>query len=180
MDNELFKQKLSQVADWKIPDTPRETSLNAKKQRGRKTNEELYQQAREEIFHTEFGGVNPTYPPMLLSVKNQATLCSDCGCDCSQGRRKEKKLYETGKDKKRNWREKCITCGLHQNPFTGKFDLTAERASHVWTQFLRETKGLYQTAGNQARGELEIKAANPDAEATDQGIITYHPEIKGT
>lgn len=178
MNNEEFKKKLSEVAEWKIPDTPRETSLNAKKKRGRKSAEDEYQELREEMFYEEFGGVNPTYPPMLIKLKNAACTCNDCGASCPNGRKKEKKLYETGSKKKRNWREKCITCGLHQNPFTGKFELTASEAPYVWTDFLRDSKGVYKTSGNKAREELSIKAANPNAVEDSEGIITYHRDYK--
>ena len=82
MKQEDFKQKLSEVAEWKIPETPRETSLNAKKKRGRKSNEDEYMELREEMFYEEFGGVNPTYPPMLTKLKRSATICDDCGDHC--------------------------------------------------------------------------------------------------
>lgn len=162
MNDEEFKQKLSEVAEWKIPDTPRETSLNAKKKRGRKSNEDEYMELREEIFYEEFGGVNPTYPPMLLKVKCQPTICGDCGRTCENGCHKEKKLYETGKGKKRNWRERCVTCGLHKNPFTGKFELNSNQAPHAWTSFLRDSKGVYKTQGNEAREDMGIITINPE------------------
>lgn len=136
MNDEEFKRKLSEVAEWKIPDTPRETSLNAKKKRGRKSNEDEYMELREEIFYEEFGGVNPTYPPMLLKVKCQPTTCEDCGKICENGRKKEKKLYDTNRN---HWREKCVTCGMNQNPYTGKFDLTPGQAAVQWSDWLRKT-----------------------------------------
>lgn len=143
MDDKLFRQMLSEVADWKIPETLQETTTNAKKKRGRKSNEELYQEAREQIFQEEFDGINTTIPPLLLRIKSNPCVCDDCGAHCPEGRKKEKKLYETGARKKRNWREKCITCNKAQNPFTGKFDLTPTEASHVWTDFLRQSKTTF-------------------------------------
>lgn len=178
MTDDEFKKRLSEVADWKLPDTPRETSLNAKKKRGRKSAEDIYQETREEIFFEEFGGVNPTYPPMLTRVKVQSCICEDCGKECPNGRKKETKLYETGSKKTRNWREKCVTCNLAKNPFTGKFELSTQEASFVWTNFLRDSKGTYKTAGNKAREELLKKSQNPNAIESDTEIITYHQENK--
>lgn len=180
MDDEEFKRRLSEVADWKLPDTPRETSLNAKKKRGRKSAEDEYQELREEIFYEEFGGVNPTYAPMLIKVKCQPTTCEDCGKLCPSGRKKEKKLYETGSKKNRNWREKCVTCNMAKNPFTGKFDLSTQQASFVWTNYLRETKGLYKTSGNEAREKMKvvIEKNNVTIIDNDTETITFHHENK--
>lgn len=161
MDDELFKQKLSEVAEWIIPKLSKTDANEVKKRaRGRKSAEERYQEEHEEIFTELFQGVNPTHPPELVKVKCQATICPDCGCECSQGRHKEIKFYETGAKKVRNWRERCITCNKNKNPFTGKFDLTPSEAPHVWTVFLREVKGIYKTAGNQARNNLDQDEAD--------------------
>lgn len=159
MDNELFKQKLSQVADWKIPDTQRETTVNAKKKRGRKNAEELYQEAREEMFHEEFGGVNPTYPPMLLKVKTQSTLCSDCGCQCNQGRKKDLRIYKN--KGRRYWKEHCLTCDKHKDPYTGQYTLTGTEASIKWNSFCKEVKGAYKSKGTEQRELVEIRI-NPE------------------
>lgn len=168
MDDEEFKRRLSEVAEWRIPETITGTKDgDAKKRRGRKSSEELYQEAREEIFLEEFGGVNHTFPPQILKVKKESCVCNDCGKFCESGRQKEKKLYETGTAKKRNWRERCVTCGLHQNPFTGKFELQPQAASHVWTDFLRERKGEYKSKFARAQEllkdqeEIRINPENP-------------------
>lgn len=142
MDNEEFKRKLTEVADWKIPDTPRETSLNAKKKRGRKSHEDEYMELREEIFYEEFGGVNPTYPPMLLKLKIQSCACEDCGKVCKEGRKKEKKLYDSNR---LHWREKCVTCGMTKNPWTGAFDLDSTKAALVWAEWLRKTNPRFKS-----------------------------------
>jgi hypothetical protein len=178
MDNEEFKRRLSEVADWKLPDTPRETSLNQKKKRGRKSAEDVYQETREEIFFEEFGGVNPTYPPMLLKVKRQPTVC-ECGRVCEHGCEKEAKLYET--KTKNHWKVKCKTCGMTQDPYTGEFNLNAQKASVVWHSFLRETKGTSQSKGNIAKGLVKSK---PTDDSTilenDKEIITFHHGNKPT
>jgi len=160
MDDEEFRRRLSEVAEWKLPDTPRETSLNAKKKRGRKSAEEKYQDEHEEIFMELFEGTNPTYAPLLTRIKHTPTTC-ECGRVCSDGCQKEAKLYET--KGKNCWRWKCKTCGMTQDPYTGEFTLNAQKASVVWNSFLRETKGAYASKGNLIK---------------DAGIIRNHTEIK--
>ena len=157
MDDKKFKELLSQVADWQIPKLSQTEIKEARQRnRGRRSNEELYQEEHEEIFLELFDGHNPTMAPELLKVKNQSCVCEDCGCVCAEGRRKERKLYETGVQAKRNWRERCLTCGLSKNPFTGRFELTSTEASHVWTKFLRDSRGIYATPGNRARFNSDL------------------------
>lgn len=167
MDDELFRQKLTEVAEWKIPDTPRETSLNQKKKRGRKSAEEKYQDEHEEIFMELFEGTNPTYPPMLTKVRRCAINCDDCGAHCPSGREKEAKLHE--KNGKAVWRQKCLTCNKYQNPFNGKFELTGTAASVKFNDFMRETKGAYKTQGNTEREKVKVSE-------DDTGIIRKYPD----
>ena len=176
MDNEEFKRKLTEVADWKIPDTPRETSLNAKKKRGRKSNEDEYMELREEIFYEEFGGVNPTYPPMLLKLKVQACDCEDCGKTCEEGRKKEKKLYDSNR---LHWREKCITCGMSKNPWTGAFDLDSTRAALVWAEWLRKTNPRVKSdKKSYSREEVLARAVKKGiVKIDDNGQVTYLHDI---
>lgn len=163
MNDEEFRQKLSEVAEWEIPKlSSNEIKLSQQRKRGRKSNEEQYQDAHEEIFLDIHNGINPSVPPELLKVKHKHTTCGDCGRTCENGCHKEKKLYETGQAKKRNWRERCVTCGLHKNPFTGKFDMTPSESPHVWTSFLRDSKGIYKTQGNAAREDTVIITINPE------------------
>ncbi len=145
MDDKLFKKLLSQVADWHIPkltETDLKLSKQSKRGKGRPSNEELYQQSHEEIFLDLYNGVNPTHPPQILKLKNQSCECKDCGKNCENGRHKEKKLYEA--NKKRHWRERCITCGMFQNPYTGVFDLPPGKSSVVWNYYLRDVKTRYK------------------------------------
>jgi hypothetical protein len=153
MDDEEFRRRLSEVAEWKLPETPRETSLNQKKKRGRKSNEQRYEEEHEQVFLELFDGTNPTYAPMLTKIKYQPTTC-ECGRVCNNGCEKEAKLYQ--KKDKCHWRWKCKTCGMTQDPYTGEFTLNAQKASLVWSAFLRETKGAYKTAGNELRKKFMI------------------------
>lgn len=158
MDDKEFKNLLTSVAEWHIPKSiTGNDSILPKRKRGRPTSEEQYQLAREQIFKQEFDGVNLTFPPQLLKLKNTAVDCSDCGQHCENGRHTEKKLHIANKI--RHWREKCVTCGLVKNPVTGKFDLKPGQAGLIWNDFLRDRKGAYNTERNRAR--------------EDTGIITY-------
>ena len=167
MDDKLFKQLLSQVAEWHIPETITSTKDGKPKKlrkRGRPSAEDKFLEQQEEIFLEQTGGVNETFPPQLLKLKNCPTVCEDCGKDCPNGRHAEKKLYQTGD--KPNWRERCLTCQKSRNPFTGKFDLSFSEASFVWTDYLKERKGAYKTEGNKARGIIQ----------NDLETITFYPE----
>ena len=174
MKDEEFRKRLSEVADWVIPKTERETSLNAKKKRGRKSAEDQYMEYCEEIFHEQHGGINPTIAPMLLRVKRSAETCRDCGQHCPNGRQTEAKLHTKGK--KSAWREKCLTCGMFQNPFNGRFELTGSAASIKFNDFMRDTKNKYKTKGNQARAQM-IKQPKADCTVIENGhetITFYH------
>lgn len=167
MDDELFKQKLSEVAQWRMPSTVTGTKSGEAKRprkRGRPSAEDLYQEEHEQVFLEMFNGINPTFPLQLVKVKCQSTICEDCGKLCENGINKEKKQYESNKIK--HWRERCVTCGFCQNPYTGAFDLPSAKASMVWNSYLRETKGAYVSKGNLAK-----QAKN------SQETITIHREI---
>lgn len=167
MDNEEFKRKLTEVAEWKIPETQQETSLNAKKKRGRKSNEDIYQETHEQIFLEEFGGVNPTYAPLLLKLKVQACVCEDCGKVCKEGRKKEKKRHDSNRI---HWREKCITCGMTENPWTGEFDLNSAQASVKWADWLRKTNPRVKS--NKKTYSKEEAISN----AIKKGLLTIEPD----
>jgi hypothetical protein len=179
MKDEDFKKRLSEVADWIIPKTDRETTITAKKKRGRKSNEQQYMELREEIFHQEFDGINPTYPPMLTRVKRCGKNCEDCGAYCPNGRETEAKLHKKG-DKKA-WRKKCLTCGMFENPFNGKFELTGSAASIKFNDFMKETKGMYKTKGNQQRKKVLVKHSTQTTvlENEHETITFYHEKNNG-
>ena len=172
MDDKEFKARLSAVADWRIPKTELETTKGAKKRRGRKTNDEKYMELREEIFQQEFDGVNPTIPPMLTRLKKSACVCEDCGEYCPNGREKEAKLHQ--KNGKKVWRQKCLTCDKFHNPFTGKFELTGSAASIKFNDFMKETKGIYNTQGNQNR--KTVMTAKQTVIEDDREKITFYHE----
>jgi hypothetical protein len=164
MDDEEYKRRLSEVAEWKLPETPRETSLNAKKKRGRKSAEEKYQDEHEEVFMELFEGTNPTYTPLLTKIK-YATITCECGRVCDSGCQKEAKLFQT--QTKAVWRWKCKTCGMTQDPYTGEYTLNSQRGSIVWAEYLRKCNPVYVKIA-------ERKQVTND----DDGIITKYPETQ--
>lgn len=136
MQNDKFLELLSKVATWEIPDVTR--GGNPKKGPGRKSTEELYQEEHEEIFLDMFDGKNPTLHPLVTKIKVAACVCDDCGKFCENGRQKDITQYHTNRP---HWREKCLTCGMNENPETGKFDLHQKEFNYVWSQWLRKTSG---------------------------------------
>lgn len=154
MKDEEFKAKLSEVAVWKLPESPQEDTKNQRKKRGRKTAEELYQEAHEQVFLDLFNGVNPSAPPMLLKLKN-ACDCTDCGQHCPEGRDMTIKRHTSNGIG--HWRERCNTCGFSKNPYTGRFDIDGTEASIKWNSFLKDTKGAYKTEANLKRNEIITK-----------------------
>ena len=143
MDKELFKQKLSEVAEWKIP---KPTAANKASGIKRKYSRPKKQELEEESMSSEDNednedndlGIsedqNVTLPVQLLEAKIQSCQCSDCGKFCEHGRKKESQFYF--KAGKKFIREKCATCKLHKDPNTGKFSLSAQQAPTVWYAYL--------------------------------------------
>jgi hypothetical protein len=135
MNDEEYQHKLSQVAEFTIPEV--NSAGNDKPlKRGRKTKEEQYQLEHEEVFLDLFDGKNPTIHPVLTKVKIQACVCNDCGKYCAHGRHTETTKYFSSRP---HWRARCLTCGMNQNPNTGEWDLTNKDASAHWANWLRKT-----------------------------------------
>lgn len=172
MDDKEFRKRLSEVADWIIPKNNQETTITGKKKRGRKSNDEKYMELREQIFQEEFDGVNNTIAPVVTRVKRCPVTCEDCGAYCPNGREKEAKLHE--KNDKKVWRQKCVTCGKFENPFNGKYELTGSAASIKFNDFMRETKGVYKTQGNERR-QIAVER-NKTIIQSDTGTITIYQD----
>lgn len=136
MDQELFKQKLSEVAEWAQPKITKSDLKEARQRaRGRRSREEQYQEEHEQVFTEMFDGVNPTVPLELKTVKAAPSQCDHCEQMVQGGAHIEKKLYVTGP--KRHWRERCLTCHKSRDPYTGQFNLTGTEASIKWSSYLR-------------------------------------------
>lgn len=137
MDNELFKQKLSEVAEWRIPKLSKSEIKAATKRRGRgrPTGEEQYQEEHEQAFIELFDGVNPTHHLEITEIKHQPRPCEDCG-KMVEGRKKDIKIYRYGTVVGR--KEHCLNCDLHKDPYTGEFKYASgTEASAAWTDYAR-------------------------------------------
>jgi hypothetical protein len=135
MKDEEYKEKLAQVAEWAVPKVT-STGNNKPIKKGRKTKEKQFQEAHEQEFLDLFDGVNPTVQPVVTKILVQGCMCEDCGRFCEQGRKTEKKVYPNNRP---HWRERCITCNMNKNPYTGQYDLTNHESSAVWSNWLRKT-----------------------------------------
>jgi hypothetical protein len=180
MNDEEFKRRLSEVAEWEMPKlTPTDIREAKKSARGKykRTEEELYQLEHEQVFLEIFEGINPTLKPTLTKIKYQPQLC-ECGKVCDDGCPKDLKLHQ--KNGKSCWREKCLSCNMTKNPYTGEFDLNPQKASIVWAAFLRETKGIYKTKSNNSKPQptTVTKTYNQTVISNDQEIITFYHDYK--
>ena len=134
MDKEEFKRRLAEVADFEQP-IIKIDSEQRRKLKGRKSAEDSYQEEHEAVFLDLYNGINPTQQPQLVRIKPYPTECKACGKICENGCHQEKKMYDLGGIK--HWRERCLTCGMNQNPHTGKWDLDSKVASAIWANWAR-------------------------------------------
>lgn len=152
MDDLEFKRKLSEVAEWKIPENLQELEKATPRKR-RKTKVIEYDESSENNGNEDFNGVEETIsqganlPLQLVGLKVKPAVCEDCGRRCKTGHRKETKLFETKTHKA--WRHHCLTCGFYSNPYTGEFDLSKENYTVVWTDWGRGVKDSQYVRKNQ-------------------------------
>lgn len=146
MDDQEFKRKLSEVAEWRIPDTITDTvSGTTRKRRGRPTKDtnicsdtEEHDDEDDNDDTSDTQEKNNTFPPQITKLKVCAQTCEDCGRHCENGRQIEKRVYDT--NNKRHWRQRCLNCDHYQNPYTGEFDLPRSTAAKTWNDFHRSKK----------------------------------------
>lgn len=152
MDKELFKQKLSEVADWHIPDIKLDSNEKQRleRKRGRISNEERYQEEHEQEFAILFEGKNPTSPLELIGLKEEKTICNDCGRECSKSRRKEIKYHKQVRHHIDHVRIKCVECNMYKHPETGVFDVPVGPACQL---FLNWAKKQYSLRNKLAKKE---------------------------
>lgn len=161
MDDKEFRRKLSEVAEWIIPENV-ENPSRPKRKRRKKTDEQLVELveedrdgSEEQESEPEPTGPNTTIPIHLVRLKLQGCQCEDCGQWCPQGRHTERKRYETGKT---HWRTRCVTCNKIQHPVSGEFSLTPQESSMIYTNLMRETKGVYVSKYNSLKIKAEISS----------------------
>jgi len=170
MDDQEFKRRLSEVADWHIRTDADKPYSKPKRKKSDEQLVEMVGEDNSEEISTD--GVNDTIAPAITRVKRAACVCDDCGQHCPNGREKEAKLHTKGK--KRVWRQKCLTCKKFQNPFTGEFNLTGSAASIKFNDFMRETKGVYKTQGNELRKKVTVERSKTVVENEHETITFYH------
>ena len=158
MDKKLFLEKLSEVADWEIPKVQLDASqrVTLSKMRSLKTEQEDQeleddddadnndQELLESInWDTTDPNYDPTYNPTFhprITALKRATTCEDCGKSCPNGRQKEKNVYTTEEGHK-VWRERCKTCQMTKDPFTGQFCLNGFNVTLKYRRYAEMSKG---------------------------------------
>jgi hypothetical protein len=137
MDQEQFKDKLTEVAEWYTLKEDNGGKIHCKRKR---ENEQLMELAGENDLETENicepdVTVNESRRPIAIKkLKIQPCTCEDCGKWCENGRKTQKKIYETGK---RHWRYQCLTCHRWRNPETGIYELTNATAAPVYIRYIK-------------------------------------------
>lgn len=135
MDNEEFKQRLSQVSEWIIPEIEVKKAVRKQIKAAKKNIQKEDDNDQEELFLDMFQGVNPTTPLAVIKLKIQPVDCEDCGKHCENGRRVEIKRYHTVES---HWRKSCVTCKMGQDPFTGNWDVPIAKLSTIWADWWRQ------------------------------------------
>lgn len=162
MDDKEFKEKLSEVAEWKIPENMFELEKATPRSR-RKAKVIEYDECESndsedtdtiEEPSEETSAAPSQLPIQLVGIKVRATVCEDCGRRCSSGRETQAKVFQSKTHKA--WRIHCLTCGLYQNPYTGEIDLKKEDYVNVWTDWGRGVVNS-QFAGNNQKNKKKAK-----------------------
>lgn len=169
MDDEEFKRRLSEVAEWHIPtDADKPYAKTKRKKRNEQLVEMVGEDGDEEVIADT--GPNLTIPPIITKLKIQGCWCEDCGKYCENGRQTEKKIYKTGKT---HWRERCVTCKMFKHPVSGEYTMTNIEASHFFTNLNRETQGINRSKFNKMREQVQRTKTVIES---DTATITFYHE----
>jgi ribosomal protein L37E len=125
MDPKLFQQRLEELAELtvikearnsgeRMPDEPPEVMRNG----------QVIEIDRKD---------NNTWPWAVKKLKTQPKVCDDCG-KTVKDRVVSRKLCTYPEN---HWRSNCSACGLHLNPETRKYDMTATQVNYAWVRFLK-------------------------------------------
>lgn len=154
MDKELFKQRLSEVAEWQLPKLSpsdiKEAGQRARG-RGRPTNEERYQDLHEAEFLDLFEGHNPTMAAELVRMNIKPKDCEDCGQHLTVSREMQIKFYRNMPGHIPHRRERCLNCNKYRDPHTGEFTLAQGPACQV---YLNWAKAQFSARNKQAKKDL--------------------------
>jgi hypothetical protein len=143
MDENLFRAKLTEVAEWDIPlvSSGGQDKSPKDRRRGPKPFEEKEWDLNEEesIGQPIKTGPNDTVPPRIIKIKHTPMPCD--GCDqVVEGRVLEMRLVAKPVT---HWRERCNICKKMKNPFTNEFTIDGYNSSNVfksYTSSLEKTK----------------------------------------
>jgi hypothetical protein len=173
MKDEEFKQKLSEVAEWRfvLPEEALKLTSAVKKRyyKPKRVKPVIIEPELDLDSEEEPLVVENTKPTIhLVKPKIQAVDCQDCGQHCEHGRRKEIHFYYKGQHKL--IREKCITCQRHKDPYTNEFVLTPGKSNIVWHSYMKSVGGpRYQ--GNPNHYQFEDDGRLVEHIETDEDII---------
>ena len=129
MDDEEFKNKLSQVAVWRQP----EIKLDAVQRKKLKTLErraayvQHFDQEDELENYRRFNGVQPTAAPELVKLKFEPKPCEDCSRTLHKMRLLTIRIVN-GPGHSPHIRELCNTCVKYKNQATGEFNIALPSA----------------------------------------------------
>ena len=176
MDNEEFKRRLSEVAEWRVP----KAEFDGVSRRRLKSSK-VKVTAPDEIsceqeFVERFGDLNPTKPLEVLEIKIKEFDCPDCHRVCTQGRVVESRLHTSNKIN--HWRRRCTECGFFQNPNTGAYDVPSGRSGIVWNEYMR-VRGVKQRQQEREKN-LELRTTDTDEKRVvenDVEKITYYGDF---
>lgn len=131
MNNKEFEDKLSQVADWRVPKPTTSPTLRTDKDHveqvivenpstGEKTSKDLSMAS------------NATLPIEITQIKPKP--CQHCERTVTDQVIKIKRHMTPTP----HWRQRCSACRLYMNPFTNKFELGEAETPRYWGRFLRD------------------------------------------
>ena len=153
LTKEQLRLKLAEVAEFRMPKISNTDIKEAKSRaRGRKSNEEKYQEEHEEVFMDLFNGINPTHSPELVKVHIKPVDCEDCGKHLEEGRVMEIKYYAEHSKHIAHRRDRCKSCNKYRDPYTGLFTLPQGPACQT---YLNWAKAEYSARNKQAKKDLD-------------------------
>lgn len=157
MDEKLFLQKLSELAEWHRPQTGPQGFPSVR--RGKEahaiakpppvTEEELNQMSDEEVedYYDQLvkwreSQPNESVPPEILKLRAPTEPCEACGKELTEHRRVECKKYDSAGG---HWRTRCVNCNLYQNPMTKEFSISQGASHQFFIDFYRPKQGKYNS-----------------------------------
>jgi hypothetical protein len=173
MDNEEFKRRLTEVAEWTTP----KVKFDPTSRRRLKSGDP---EAPELEFVQKYGLVHESMPPEIKKIKNAPVDCEDCGQHCRNGRCVEAKLHESSGVA--HWRRHCATCNRTQNPWTKEYDLRSGEVGIVWNEYWRSVTVKNKTKLKKFTPVTVVPKAVSDNTKTvvedEDSVITFYHDFK--